>query len=130
MEIGISAAVALRATVSITNRNTAPRLMLAGTIFWLLLPKSIRQIWGIKSPTQPTCAHMETQDAVIIVAASATMTRITRIFTPIVFASSSLSINTLSFHRRTKMIAIPTAINGAPSARLLKLVFARLPISQ
>ena len=52
MEMGISAAVALRATVSMISRKLAPRLMLAGTTCRLLLPNSIRQICGISNPTQ------------------------------------------------------------------------------
>ena len=53
IEIGISAEDALLAKVSIMAIKIAPKEMLKGTTVLLLLPKSIREIWGIKSPTQP-----------------------------------------------------------------------------
>ena len=53
IEIGISADEALRAKVSIMAIKIAPKEMLKGTTVLLLLPKSILEMWGIKSPTQP-----------------------------------------------------------------------------
>ena len=67
-----------------------PRLMLAGMTKRLLLPVSILAQCGIRSPTQPTCPHMETQDAVIIVAARIKISLVFFKSMPLAFASSSL----------------------------------------
>ena len=54
IESGISALLALRANVSIITIKLAPKPMLNGTTVLLLLPISIREMCGIRSPTQPT----------------------------------------------------------------------------
>ena len=96
IEIGISDAVALLAKVSMTVIKNAPRLMLTGITLQLLFPRIILEICGTKSPTQPTCPHMDTQDAVIMDDARINATRRIFTFTPRDLASSSLNDKILS----------------------------------
>ena len=65
MEMGISAAVALRATVSTATINTAPKLMEAGSRARWLLPNFHPAHVGDE---QADPAHMETHEAVMAVA--------------------------------------------------------------
>ena len=64
MPMGISEPVSVRESKSIITINAAPREMLTGISFWLLLPVSILPIWGITSPTQPMVPLMHTAAAV------------------------------------------------------------------
>ena len=54
IDMGISEAVALRASVSTSAMNTAPRLSEAGTSRVLSLPNIIRAMCGMSSPTHAT----------------------------------------------------------------------------
>ena len=119
MEIGISAAVAALAKVSITIIKKAPRPMLMGMTLRLLFPPIILEIWGIKSPTQPTCPHMETQEAVIMDETAINTRRISWILVPRELASSSFRERMFNLHRRAKISATPARIKGAPIIRLL-----------
>lgn len=89
IEMGISAAEALLAIVSTMTIKQAPMLIEAGTSERWLLPKAILHIWGISRPTQPTCPHIDTQEAVIIVAQITVTTLSMFTLTPSDFASSS-----------------------------------------
>lgn len=74
--MGISDSDTLRAAVSSSSMKAAPTLALAEITFRLSLPKSIRQTWGTISPTQPICPHMDTQEAMMAVAATMIRQRI------------------------------------------------------
>ena len=80
-------------------RKEAPRLMLIGITSRLLLPVIILAQCGIKSPTQPTCPHMETEEAVIMVIASTRRIRILFRWMPLALASSSLRERMLNCQR-------------------------------
>ena len=64
MDTGISVAMTDLAAVSIISINRAPDAMLAGTTDRLSFPNIMRTMWGMRSPIQPICPHMETTAAV------------------------------------------------------------------
>ena len=113
IEMGISWAEALRATVSTTIRKAAPKLMEAGKRDRWLLPNFIRHIWGTSKPTQPTWPHMETQEAVTMVAQMTAMPRSMEIFTPEERASSSLRGSRFRRQRSRYRMAMPARMGGA-----------------
>lgn len=82
-----------------TSVKTAPSETQAGTMRWLLPPRSMRAMWGISRPIQPILPHIDTQDAVIAVAAKITARRMARKLTPMERASSSLRARMLSRQR-------------------------------
>jgi len=103
-----------RASVSMKSINNAPSPMLAGITDLLLFPYSIRDMCGISRPTQPISPHIDTTEAVIIVAPRMTSNLIRLTGTPREMASSSLSVMRLSFQRRKKIRSVPAMINGEP----------------
>ena len=111
-------AVALLARVSTRIMKVAPRLTDAGSRDRWLLPNFIRHIWGISRPTQPTCPHMDTQEAVMAVAHTTVMPRRTDILTPEALASSSLRGSRFSRQRSRKSTAMPSTTGGVPKARV------------
>ena len=98
IETGISLCVAVRATVSITSMKRAPMTIEAGSTKRLFAPKIMRAAWGTRRPTQPMRPHIETTEAVIMVAAMMTPARILRTGMPRLAASSVGRVVTL---RRT-----------------------------
>ena len=59
MDTGISVAMTDLAAVSIMSINRAPDAILAGTTDRLSFPNIMRTMWGMRSPIQPICPHME-----------------------------------------------------------------------
>lgn len=68
MDTGISVAMTDLAAVSIMSINRAPDAILAGTTDRLSFPNIMRTMWGMRSPIQPICPHMETTAAVTMAA--------------------------------------------------------------
>ena len=130
IETGISAAETLRATVSTAIINTAPILTDAGINAIWLLPNFMRHICGIRRPTQPTCPHMDTQEAVIAVAHKTVTPRRALMLTPDERASSSVRGKRFNFHRKSHRIIIPTIIGGAPNISVLYDALSSPPMSQ
>ena len=111
-DIGISEAVRVLASVSIITTNMLPRMILNGMTNRLLLPQIMRAQCGTSSPTQPTCPHIETHDAVTIVDATTIALRVRCTFIPAACASSSLNVSILRRHLRAVMAATPIAKIG------------------
>ena len=93
---GSSITLSVLESVSISIIKLAPRLMLTGTTYRLLLPTSILAQCGIRSPIQPTCPHMDTADAVMMVEARMKILLVFFRSIPLALASSSLSARMLS----------------------------------
>ena len=121
---------AVRARVSSFIKEAAPTETDTGSSTFWLLPTSSRQICGTISPTQPTCPHMETQEAVIRVAQNSTISRSARILTPELTASSSERGRRFMRQRRQSRTAQPMRMAGAPMAREAYPALSKLPISQ
>lgn len=119
MESGNSITLTVLDKVSIRIIKLAPRLMLMGITYLLLLPTNILAQWGINSPIQPTCPHMDTQDAVMTVEVTIKIILIFFIFIPLDLASSSLKERIFSLHLSINMITVPSKINGEPMNNLL-----------
>ena len=117
-------------SVSMIIIKLAPRLILTGTTYLLLLPTSILAQCGISSPIHPTCPHIDTADAVIRVDANMNTIRVFFISIPLAFASSSLNASILSLHLKRYIITIPTIINGEPIIIFSYFALVKLPISQ
>lgn len=130
IEIGISFGDSDRAAVSTSIMNDAPMLTDAGSKISLLSPKRIRQMCGTKSPTQPTCPHMDTQEAVIIVAHTLAENRSFAKSTPEVIASSGDSGNRFIRQRSSNRITVPKRIGGIPQRSDRYPALSMLPISQ
>ena len=90
IDIGSSITLIVRESVSMATIKLAPRLKETGITYRLLLPTSIRAQWGIKRPIHPTCPHIDTEEAVMTVAASINSMRVFFRSMPLAFASSSL----------------------------------------
>ena len=65
IDTGISAALMVRARVSTIITKHAPQLMHAGSSLAWLFPNKSLHTCGTNSPTQPTCPHIATHEAVI-----------------------------------------------------------------
>ena len=130
MDTGISVAMTDLAAVSIMSINRAPDAILAGTTDRLSFPNIMRTMWGMRSPIQPICPHMETTAAVTMAAPRITRLRILFTGMPRDFASSSGSDMVLSFHLKRNKSRLPARIKGAPIIRVVLVVDAMLPISQ
>ena len=130
MDTGISVAMTDLAAVSIMSINRAPDAILAGTTDRLSFPNIMRTMWGMRSPIQPICPHIETTAAVIADEAATVIKRKPCTDIPKLFTSSSLSINASSFHLKSRRITIPAKIQPAPDKSNGQLIFFKLPKSQ
>ena len=119
MDTGISVAMTDLAAVSIMSINRAPDAILAGTTDRLSFPNIMRTMWGMRSPIQPSCPHMETTAAVTMAAPRITRLRILFTGMPRDFASSSGSDMVLSFHLKRNKSRLPARIKGAPIIRVV-----------
>ena len=100
IDTGISAALIVRARVSTIITKHAPQLMHAGSSLAWLFPNKSLHTCGTSSPTQPTCPHIATHEAVIAAQQTMHTARRRGMFVPNVRASSPGSGSRLSFQRR------------------------------
>ena len=104
--------------------------MHAGSSLAWLFPNRSLHTCGTSSPTQPTCPHIATHEAVIAAQQTMHTARRRGMFVPNVRASSPGSGSRLSFQRSSSKTPQETAIAGAPSFKAPKPAALRLPISQ
>ena len=110
--------------------KSAPAKADAGSTRRLSAPAAIRTACGTNKPTQPMRPHMETTEAVNIVAPRMTAARMRPTGIPRDLASSSGSAAAFNRQRRSSSTAAPSAAIGNPAASVEKDAPVRDPISQ
>lgn len=130
IDTGISACTAHLAMVSTINMNRAPNTIQPGITLRLSFPKIIRQICGMRSPTQPITPHNATILAVIRDAKVITTMRINWMLIPNARASCSDKESAFNRYRNKYNIMIPITIHVPPICNVRKDADDKLPINQ